>query len=703
MNNKKNFSKYMDKKIYVNVPKERMNEEFRNVRKEENLSNVVNTSERRILFYKTKICPWYIKGKCERRKTCLYAHAQNELRELPNLCKTSLCPKLKINESCNDKKCKYAHTNIELRATENLYKTALCESFIKGKCFSGQFCRYAHGQNELRENPMEITDKNIIIGTSKMKNEKLDYEKKKSVNSSCSSINNFDNSRRNETYCFLPKKKEMHFNKNNNNALTDIDGICDITETIDSQVQNDSTTDISYDYNRKGGDYILRNGSSNSCSSNSNSNKTAATITAATTAPASSATNTAVTIAATIATAASTNTASTSSAVAATTSNSSLISNSHNVNNINNSRMMSKRSDIFDYHKKGQRNQKYNIKGCANIVNRIPTCDNNSSSIDNNNHITVSSHVGNFFKQEDISKFNDEQFLSDNLNVLGFLEDHTTNNNSIEKFVKGNNNSMTMAVNDVLMNSTSSFPNNTIICGSTSSSSSSSSYMKYSRNENNNRSNNNNSNSNRSGGVINSSNSSSSLANFNISSLLGTNVDMHSNSNITPEENYYSFNVNNMEKINYEDFFFSGTTNNDDVVNNDNSDNIINNNDDVTYRSQLLLCKYMSIKDLKNNGERYESMSSDISRNVNGTNNMVNDCVQGSMNNKLRRDSENSDSLASWENFSLLGKTKTFNPGKDYFKIFNYGMCNNYDKKLFENCNVHKSKMDKVDKSLFIL
>ncbi|CRG99275.1 zinc finger protein, putative [Plasmodium relictum] len=504
MNTKKNFAKFLEKKMFINVPKDKMSEEFRNIRKEENLSNVVNTSERRILFYKTKICPWYIKGKCERRKTCLYAHAQNELRELPNLCKTSLCPKLKINELCNDKKCKYAHTNIELRATENLYKTALCESFLKGKCFSGQFCRYAHGHNELRENPMEITDKNIIIGTSKNKNDKLDFEKKKNVSNN-NNNNSGDICKRNETYCIFPKKKELYFSKLN--TLTEDDGVYDITETMDTQVLNDSTTENSYECNKKA-EFVFKNGNNN---------------------------------------------------------------------------------------------------------NNLP------------------SPLEAFMKQDENSKFNEEQFLNDNLNVLGFLEEH----NNVEKIGKTNN-----AINEINSNS-NNFYNNMDV-----------NFLRKNKDI---------------------SNSTSSMMNFSIGSH--GKVDMNTHNNL--EDNYYNFNANNIDKLNYEDIFFS-----------DNSFTTINSNGNRTQT----LNNYMINESINGNVGGVDHINNH--RNVN-PNNSRNDNIT---NNK------DMDNYVGWDNFSLFGKTKTLIPENDYFKIFNYGICNNVDNKIYDNCKVYKNQIDnKVDKSLFIL
>ncbi|ANQ07466.1 Uncharacterized protein PCOAH_00018590 [Plasmodium coatneyi] len=766
MNGRKNFAKYMEKKMFHAAPKEKMNDDFRNMRKEENMSNVVNTSERRILFYKTKICPWYIKGKCERRKTCLYAHAQNELRELPNLCKTSLCPKLKINESCNDKKCKYAHTNIELRATENLYKTALCESFLKGKCFSGQFCRYAHGQNELREHPMEITDKNIIIGTNKMKNDKLDYEKKKNGHGMSNHVHNGEHGKRNETYCVMPKKKETtHPNKVS--ALTEDDGVGEVTEAMDPHAQNGSTTDNSYDCSKKGGaENAAKSGSANGSGNGSQHGGKHGSNHGSNNGPISGPNH----------------------------------SSNHNGNK------NGRKNDGHDYHKKGHKNHKHKN---AEIMN-----NNNSRRCEGRNRNATPSSVGNYLKNEDSTNFNEEQFLNDNLNVLGFLEEH---NNGVEKFGKGSNIGSSM-LNEVGNNSLGNFENNNMIG---SSDNNSGALMTYARNNK---------------GVRNSSNSSS-LMNFNMTSPNAENLDMSMNMhNNGAEDNYYNFTGTNLDKLNYEDLFFSTNTMNNNVnamntlnsmgsmgsmssfnsmnsanalggmnMNNGNSggnmncvsgmnglgmnnmsnmsnmsnmnnmamdmtgmngmngmvnlnnmsnmnvndlndlpldmnnlndlplnmDNMndmslnmnmscmnngcemstsgmhVNNGGDCNSRTQHMLCNYLMLeKEQTNNGMARPDLSGN-NRNIMSGNNMMDvgvDCEQqANLGSKMMKEKENPDNHVSWENFSLFGKAKSLGAEKDYFKIFNYGMCNNYDKKLFENHDVHKREMDKVDKSLFIL
>eukprot|EP00914_Ancora_sagittata_P024067 GHVO01047881.1.p1 GENE.GHVO01047881.1~~GHVO01047881.1.p1 ORF type:complete len:576 (+),score=35.85 GHVO01047881.1:103-1830(+) len=104
-------------------------------------------------FYKTKMCPWFFKGRCERGDTCRFAHSQQELRTLPDLEKTSLCPTVSKGLKCTSSDCRYAHTVAELRATDDLYKTSLCFMWMRGHCDAGEFCRHAHGNHELRTVP----------------------------------------------------------------------------------------------------------------------------------------------------------------------------------------------------------------------------------------------------------------------------------------------------------------------------------------------------------------------------------------------------------------------------------------------------------------------------------------------------------------------------------------------------------------------
>lgn len=103
-------------------------------------------------FYKTKLCPWYIKGSCHWGVNCNYAHTLSEQREAVDLTKTKLCPTWLRQGVCTDPKCRFAHDYSELRATTDVFKTSLCSFFIKGiPCPMESRCRFAHGVHELRQ------------------------------------------------------------------------------------------------------------------------------------------------------------------------------------------------------------------------------------------------------------------------------------------------------------------------------------------------------------------------------------------------------------------------------------------------------------------------------------------------------------------------------------------------------------------------
>ncbi|KYF39539.1 zinc finger (CCCH type) motif-containing protein [Toxoplasma gondii ARI] len=102
-------------------------------------------------FYKTKLCPWYIKGSCHWGASCNYAHTLSEQREAVDLTKTKLCPTWLRHSVCRNPKCRYAHHYSELRATTDVFKTSLCSFFVKGiSCPMENRCRFAHGVHELR-------------------------------------------------------------------------------------------------------------------------------------------------------------------------------------------------------------------------------------------------------------------------------------------------------------------------------------------------------------------------------------------------------------------------------------------------------------------------------------------------------------------------------------------------------------------------
>jgi len=76
------------------------------------------------LFDKTKLCKFYVKGRCKRGKACSFAHSQGELLPQPDFYKTQLCPSFFETGRCEGGAgCKYAHDSTELRRS-NKHKNA---------------------------------------------------------------------------------------------------------------------------------------------------------------------------------------------------------------------------------------------------------------------------------------------------------------------------------------------------------------------------------------------------------------------------------------------------------------------------------------------------------------------------------------------------------------------------------------------------
>lgn len=121
-----------------------------------NFHGAASQTPRKQQFFKTKMCPWYFKGRCDRGKSCQFAHSHAELRDAPDLSCTSLCPNIRRSGTCNSATCKYAHTSAELRATGEMFKTALCVKWLVGRCNAGIHCRHAHGTDELRKEDVAL-------------------------------------------------------------------------------------------------------------------------------------------------------------------------------------------------------------------------------------------------------------------------------------------------------------------------------------------------------------------------------------------------------------------------------------------------------------------------------------------------------------------------------------------------------------------
>nr|PIM04956.1 zinc finger (CCCH type) motif-containing protein [Toxoplasma gondii COUG] len=111
-------------------------------------------------FFRIKLCPKYMRGLCRKGARCSYAHAEEELRDVPNLWKTKLCTAFRLGKPCPlETSCPYAHGEEELRSTADYYKTKLCKFWMReGRCDAGKACRHAHGNQELRKRNYRHTE-----------------------------------------------------------------------------------------------------------------------------------------------------------------------------------------------------------------------------------------------------------------------------------------------------------------------------------------------------------------------------------------------------------------------------------------------------------------------------------------------------------------------------------------------------------------
>ncbi|EPT31246.1 zinc finger (CCCH type) motif-containing protein [Toxoplasma gondii ME49] len=77
---------------------------------------------RRVMFSKTKICPWFEQGKCLRGDLCNYAHCRAELRVLPVVKKLCLSY-LKVGR-CRNPHCSFAHSTEEVEDSKKTKQEA---------------------------------------------------------------------------------------------------------------------------------------------------------------------------------------------------------------------------------------------------------------------------------------------------------------------------------------------------------------------------------------------------------------------------------------------------------------------------------------------------------------------------------------------------------------------------------------------------
>lgn len=97
---------------------------------------------------KTKLCVYFLEGKCGYGANCTYAHSPLEVKSVPDLTKTQLCAKF-AEGKCTNPNCTYAHGEAELKDPPN-FKKKICKWHSRGRCRNGINCGFAHDVKELR-------------------------------------------------------------------------------------------------------------------------------------------------------------------------------------------------------------------------------------------------------------------------------------------------------------------------------------------------------------------------------------------------------------------------------------------------------------------------------------------------------------------------------------------------------------------------
>ncbi|KAF4650724.1 hypothetical protein FOZ61_011085 [Perkinsus olseni] len=97
-------------------------------------------------LFKTKVCRYFIKGRCKYGDACTYAHWSDELQPRPDLHKTRICNKL----DCTAETCPFAHSIYELRDPPMSSELAPCRAFLQGRC-DDSACPLAHNKTMIDE------------------------------------------------------------------------------------------------------------------------------------------------------------------------------------------------------------------------------------------------------------------------------------------------------------------------------------------------------------------------------------------------------------------------------------------------------------------------------------------------------------------------------------------------------------------------
>lgn len=95
-----------------------------------------NTDMKHGLFRKTKLCSFFLEGRCRHGEQCTFAHGEVDVNFLPDLTKTSLCVAWKAG-TCHlsAKSCRFAHGKHELRSVLPIMKRHSQEN---GECMPDQ-------------------------------------------------------------------------------------------------------------------------------------------------------------------------------------------------------------------------------------------------------------------------------------------------------------------------------------------------------------------------------------------------------------------------------------------------------------------------------------------------------------------------------------------------------------------------------------
>lgn len=80
-------------------------------------SNLVHATSR---LHKTKMCSFFLKGRCKRGLACSFAHGVQDLSACPDLRCTKMCPTIRNGGTCMAANCTFAHDEAQLRSGQLL-------------------------------------------------------------------------------------------------------------------------------------------------------------------------------------------------------------------------------------------------------------------------------------------------------------------------------------------------------------------------------------------------------------------------------------------------------------------------------------------------------------------------------------------------------------------------------------------------------